>query len=84
MDQQMEFTLFDDDTGEGPPLKGMIQVGTGSIMIHFDGFGDGGSPKGEGFPVGILWCDKKLKVYVWDNIKTDEASHIIDLDGARE
>jgi hypothetical protein len=84
MDQQIDFKLLDDDTGKGPALKGMVQIGTGTIMLHFEGFGDGGSPKGEGFPVCLLWQNGELKLYVWDNINNEEASHIINLAGARE
>jgi hypothetical protein len=84
MDQQMEFELRDEDTSKGPSLKGMIQVGTGTVMIHFDGYGDGGSPKGDGFPVGIMWQGGELKVFVWGDINSDEATHKISLEGARE
>ena len=84
MSEQVKFELMDEDTGEPPSLKGLIEIGTGTIMIHFEGYGDGGSPPGEGFPVCILWEDKQLKVYVWNDIKKEEATHIIDLEGARE
>ena len=84
MDQQIEFELRDENTGKGPPLKGMIQIGTGTIMIHFEGYGDGGSPKGEGFPVGIMWEGGELKAFVWADINSDEATHKINLEGARE
>lgn len=81
--RQIKFELLDDDTGSGPPLKGVIQIDGGSIMIHFNGYGDSSSPKGEGFPLAILWNNRELKAYLWPNIKEENAT-IISLEGARE
>lgn len=81
--RQIKFELVDDDTGEGPPLKGIIQIDAGSIMFHFDGYGDAGSPAGEGFPLAVLWNDKELKTYLWPDLKKNEAT-IVSLEGARE
>jgi hypothetical protein len=84
MAQQIAFELLDEDSGRPPSLKGLIEVGVGTIMLNFDGYGDGGSPPDEGFPVAIRWDEGKLKVYVWADINSEAATHIIDLEGALE
>jgi hypothetical protein len=84
MTQQIKFELLNEDSERPPSLKGLIEIGVGTIMFNFDGYGDGGSPPEEGFPIAIRWDDNQLKLYVWADINREEATHIINLEGALE
>jgi hypothetical protein len=72
--------------GEKRKLKGTIELPSEdclSILIHPKGYGDYYS-QGKGTPVMLELYEGRLRLVVWADINKQEATHIIDLEGARE
>jgi hypothetical protein len=73
--------------GEKRKLKGTIELPSEdckSILIHPKGYGDKHSENGQGTPVMLELYEGRLRLIVWADINNPDATHIIDLEGARE
>ncbi len=68
---------------DGPQVRGEMTVANGTALFRFDEFGDFFSSDGHGHPVLIELVGGKLRVVVWDDINSEDAT-IIDLSKARE
>jgi hypothetical protein len=55
-----------------------------SISIFPQGYGDLGSTEGHGCPVFLELNEGRLRLIVFADIKQEDPTHIIDLEGARE
>ena len=69
--------------GEGPTMGAFVTIAPHSIGIGFDGHGVCHmEPDTE--LLMVEQTDFKPRVIVWDDINNEEASHTIDLDGAKQ
>lgn len=65
------------------PCKMKATTG-GGADIHFEGYGENSMPPGYGAPVYVELYEGKLMLYVWADINSEEPTHKIDLEGAKE
>ena len=65
-------------------IRGKLSIDNGSLKITIDGYGTGGMPVGEGWPVELEFNDGQLNLIVWPDINEFEVPHIISLDHAKE
>ena len=56
----------------------------GVITINVKGYGELTSKDGQGEPILIEKFENKLRVVLWGDINAEEATHIVDMEGARE
>lgn len=66
-------------------VKGSVEVTkTQALEVRIDGLGQATMETGHGAPIYLELYKGKLKLYVWADINSEDPTHIIDLDGARE
>ena len=82
--RELETTLIDAD----PSFDGRQQVklvaDRQGVSIEAKGFGDCGSADGHGSPIFLELYQGSLRLLVWTDINSEDPTHIITLDGARE
>jgi hypothetical protein len=79
----MDFKLI--DHGEGrKPARGSVHENPGGLDIRVEGYGSNISGDGNGCPIFLEKWEGKLRLIVWADINSEEPTHIIDLEGARE
>lgn len=61
-----------------------VHVTNEAVYLFAEGYGDAGSADGHGSPVIIENHCGELRVIVWGDINSQEPTHVIGLDGARE
>ena len=61
-----------------------IKINNQGIEICPVGYGDATSEDGHGCPVFLEIWDGELRVVIWGDIKKEDPTHIISLEGARE
>lgn len=55
-----------------------------SIVIKPEGYGDFHSEDGNGTPILLEFWEGQLRLVVWADINSQDPTHVIDLEGARE
>lgn len=77
--------LIDNVTSQSVDYK-LISSGTikRDVGIAVEGYGDHYSKDGEGIPILMEYYDGKLRLLVWSDINSEDPTHIIDMDKARE
>lgn len=68
----------------GKKLNVTLEIHENGLLICPEGYGNLSSARGHGCPVLFEVANGRLRVIVWDDINTEEPSHVIDLEGARE
>jgi len=61
-----------------------VSIDNQVLFIRPNGYGDSCSMDGRGCPVVIEIADGELRIVVWGDINSEEYTHIISLEGARE
>lgn len=78
------FTLKDDsDEGTGREVTGWVEYGNGALAIHFDGYEDAVSKPKHSVQIMVECWEDQLRAVVWADKDVEDATHIIDLEGAR-
>ncbi len=72
------------DTTTAATVRAKIEADEHGINIGFVGYGDHGSADCCGRPVFIEIHDGQLKIHVWTDIGQDDATHVLNLENARE
>jgi hypothetical protein len=72
--------------GEGPklPLRLRKSPADGLLMIGAEGYGEKTAEDGDGFPIVIEFYDHQWRLMVWGDINSEDPTHVISLEGARE
>jgi len=78
------FTLVDATEDTGNTLKGRVEFANGALCIYLDGYGDCCSAPGHGTPILLELREASPTLAVWSDIKQEDPTHIIDLNGAKE
>lgn len=78
--------LIDYSTNRKKPSKLpiRIEVDNQGVTVKAEGYGDAGTVDGEGAPVFLEWYDGRLWLRVWADINSEDPTHNICLEGARE
>jgi hypothetical protein len=69
---------------EGKMITTDISVDKNSIAIGFEGYGEKNVCPPHGTPIFIEFHENELKLYVWGDIHSEDPTHIISLEKARE
>ena len=85
---RLYFTLYDDPTDDGPPVvrgkvSGRVEIYRELLKIFVDGYGDGVSEPGKGFPCCLELVNDRLQLAMFEDINSPDAL-VIELEGARE
>ena len=80
----ISFKLVDQANPKAQPATGKIKVDANGIYIAIDGYGECAAEDGAGTPIGLELYAGHVRVLVWADINSDDASHIINMDEARE
>ncbi len=75
------------DAGEGlgdQVLDCIVDLTDHAIAIGFMGFGECGAADRQGRPVRVELYEGKLRLLVWSDINSEDPTHTIVLDGAKE
>ncbi len=75
--------VLEDPVENGRAVPCRIEADRDGILIHPEGYGDFCHAEG-GYVVAIELYDGELRVVVWSDINSEEATHIISLEGANE
>lgn len=76
------FELYDES--EGDTIEGYIDTKDNlGIALHFEGYGDCCSNDDNGTPVYIEKFDNDVKVRVYSNINSEDATHSISLENSK-
>jgi len=81
-DQEIVGYLYDQSTKKD--IEARVSFVNGMITINIDGYGDLTSNKGQGEPILIESFDDNVRVVLWGDINSEEATHIIKMDEAKE
>lgn len=73
--------LIDSTTGKRYGV--VVSIEGGQLGIHVQGYGDKSSTDNTGEPILLDMNNGRLMVYVWGDINNEDATHTIDLEGAR-
>lgn len=65
-------------------VKTHIRHSDAFLEVSVEGYGEQGATEGHGSPVVLEFYEGKLRCLVFDNINSEEPSHVIDLEGAHE
>lgn len=71
------------EDGESGLRTRVDDLGDG-LLLYADGYGHKVSRNGEGAIALLSFWDGKLRLHVWSDIEEEDATHMIDLEGARE
>ena len=74
----------DPEEGHNSTLKVEIDNSNGVLFMRPEGYGDSHSFNGQGWPIALEIWEGELRLIVWGDINSDEYTHIIPLEGARE
>jgi len=77
-----ESKLKDLDSGEKLTVT-LLNNGI-EVAIGIEGYGDNTSTNGLGVPIVLEFNDGKLRLHVYSNINSEDPTHTISLEGARE
>jgi hypothetical protein len=67
-----------------PSQKVKIEATCQGIAIRPEGYGEKTMEDGYGSPILIEQCKGSIRVIIWGDINSDEPTHIIKVDGAKE
>ena len=65
-------------------IRAKLRAGGTSIELYFEDYGVAGALVGHGPPVIIEHWGGELRVIVWADINSEDPTHIISLEGAKE
>jgi hypothetical protein len=82
--EQRSTTLIDADANYPTDLPIRIAISQNGVSVYAEGYGDCGSAEAQGTPVFIELYRGELRLIVWANINSEDPTHIIPLNGARE
>ncbi len=78
------FELADVDPTYRTPLNCSVEFNGLNVALGFEGYGEHGVAKGLGTPVVIEKKSDDVRVIVWADINSQDPTHIISMNGARE
>lgn len=78
-----KITLTDQADYEAPTLNAEVEDFNGSILIKVEGYGEKCSDAENSHPVVIELYEGELRVIAWADINQEDATHIIDMSGAK-
>ena len=81
---QIEVTLRDDSEEQIRTVRIRIDCRNTGINICPVGYGDASSEPGFGAPIFLELHQGELRLVVWSDINSEEPTHVISLDGAKE
>lgn len=76
--------LHDGAEGFDGKLMANVSLSGGGIDVKIEGYGDYSSQNGHGTPVFLELYRGELRLVVFADINSEEPTHIISLEGARE
>ncbi|MBX7102592.1 MAG: hypothetical protein K1X57_00825 [Gemmataceae bacterium] len=76
--------LNDADSDYSTKLPIRISISPNGVAVFAEGYGDGGSVEGYGTPVFLELYRGELRAIIWADINSEDPTHIIPLNGARE
>jgi len=79
-----EMTGFLYDQMSEKNIKATVRFVNGMITISVNGYGDLTSKKNKGEPILVESFDNDVKVVLWGDINKEDATHIINMEGAKE
>jgi hypothetical protein len=65
-------------------VEGRVEIGPGGVEVLFEGYGTCCMKPGYGSPIFIEYYEDKLTLRVWSDINSEDPTHVIDLEAARE
>jgi hypothetical protein len=83
---QMTFPLLNNGHSDDQlaSVEGRVEIGPGGVEVLFEGYGTCCMKPGYGSPIFIEYYEDKLTLRVWSDINSEDPTHVIDLEAARE
>ena len=81
------FCSLEDQSGkEGSEVRCCVVASSRGIFIHANGYGekDSNPDSPESYPIMVEFYENRLRVLVWGDINSEDYTHAIDLENARE